>query len=310
MIATVTLNAALDKEYRLEKMQAGTVMRVTSCQATAGGKGLNVARVAAALGAQVTATGFLGGHTGAQIEEKLRQTTISPRFVQVEGESRTCINIIEDNKRSTELLEPGFTVSESDREHFLNEYAKLLQQSSVVTLNGSLPAGCPPEFYAQLIKMAKDAQVPVLLDTSGKALSLGLEALPTLVKPNQDELRGLLGGEPGLEQSIAAAKTLHARGIAYVVVSLGKDGALMVCSEGVLKGTPPDVPVVNTVGCGDSMIAAFAVAMQRGDNPREMLQYALEISSASAMHPATGGLDPAQAQALRGTAVVERIGSL
>lgn len=307
MITTITLNAALDIEYRLGELRPGTVMRVKSCRATAGGKGLNVARVAAALGESVCASGFLGGHTGARVEVLLDGSGIVPRFLHVPGESRTCINIIDDAGGSTELLEPGVPVDAQTLSRFLDVYEELLCQSEAVTLNGSLPAGCPDDFYAVLIHRACRAGVPVLLDTSGAALSAGLKSCPTLVKPNQDELRGLLGFESGLEQSIVAAKKLHRRGIRYVVLSLGAEGALMVCREGVLKGTPPQVAAVNTVGCGDSMIAAFAVALRRGYQPEEMLRYALEVSSASAMHPDTGGLEPAQAAALRGMARVEKI---
>lgn len=308
MITTVTLNAALDKEYRLQTLQPGTVMRVAACEATAGGKGLNVARVASAMGEPVCASGFLGGHTGAQIEEKLRRTPIRPRFVSVAGESRTCINVIEDDGRSTEFLEAGFEADENDLERFLSAYVDLVRESDVITLNGSLPKGCPDDFYAKLIRLARQEGVPVLLDSSGTALLRGLEALPALVKPNRDELRGLLQTDDcGMDQSIEAAKRLHARGIPYVVLSMGEEGALMVCAEGVFRGTPPAVTAVNTVGCGDAMIAAFAVALYRDYKPQEMLRYALAVSAASAMHPATGGVDPKTAHALLQEAVVTRI---
>lgn len=311
MITTVTLNAALDKEYRLKTLQPGTVMRVAGCEATAGGKGLNVARVASALGHPVCASGFLGGHTGAQIEEKLCRTPIQPRFVSVAGESRTCINVIEDNGRSTEFLEAGFCVRQQDLDRFLSAYEALLRESDVVTLNGSLPKGCPVDFYAKLIGLARQREVPVLLDSSGDALLQGLKAQPTLVKPNRDELCSLLGAEDCQpEQGVKAAEELHRQGIPYVVLSMGKDGALMVCREGVFRGIAPAVTAVNTVGCGDSMMAAFALALCRGDAPQEMLRYALAVSAASAMHPATGGVDPEVAHALMQKAVVTKVANV
>lgn len=113
MILTVTANAAIDKRYVVEGFGVGNVNRVKSCAATAGGKGLNVSRVAHLAGEQVTATGFLGGHAGAFIDEHVKSEGIISDFVWCNGESRTCINIWDEVKeKQTEFLEPGFSVSE------------------------------------------------------------------------------------------------------------------------------------------------------------------------------------------------------
>src|SRR5512136_1536201 len=115
MILTVTLNVSIDRAYRVDELKPGDVMRVRECICTAGGKGLNVIRVAKIAGADVLATGFTGGHAGAFVREQLDQNGIPNDFVAVKGETRSCINIIEAKTgRQTEFLEPGFTVTPPD----------------------------------------------------------------------------------------------------------------------------------------------------------------------------------------------------
>lgn len=297
MITTVTLNVAVDKLYLVEQFETGEVTRVKECNATAGGKGLNVARVASILGEKVLATGFVGGHSGQYVEEMLQRDGIPSDFIHVDGESRTCINIIDQNGKSTELLEPGVTVSQEDKDHFRTKFQQMICGSNVVVLSGSTPLGCSTEFYAELIQLAKENGKQVILDTSGDNLIKGIQACPTMIKPNKDEIKALLGIDiNSQEDAISAAKTLHNQGIRYVVVSLGKNGAILVCDEGTFQGTPPDVEVVNTVGCGDSMVAAFAVSLVRGYAVESALQFALAVSSANAMCKQTGFLYPADLQ--------------
>jgi len=293
MILTVTLNTAIDKRYVVEDFAPGAVTRVKECNHTAGGKGLNVSRVASLLGENVVATGFVGGYAGDFIVEELEKSSIQSNFVKVRGESRSCVNLYnEKTGQQTEFLEPGVTVTEADIASFQAKFEELVRQCAVVTLSGSAPRGVPADIYQTLIAMAHKENKPVLLDTSGELLVKGIEAKPTLIKPNTDEIQMLTKGEALCEQDlIRLAKGLHQSGIPYVVVSRGKNGVLAVTEEGVFKGETPDIPVINTVGCGDSMIAAFAVGMERGYSSEEMLRLALAVSTANALHTRTGYIE-------------------
>ena len=292
MITAVTLNTAVDKLYIVDSFSTGEVTRVKECIATAGGKGLNVARVVSILGENVVATGFAGGHSGRYVEEMLKKDKIKSSFVHVEGESRTCINIIDKSGVSTELLEPGAAVTMDEQDKFTRHMQRAIGESNVVVLSGSTPPGCGADYYGKLISIAKDAGKKVILDTSGKNLQEGVKALPTMIKPNKDEIKSLLGVDIANKKDVVeAAKRLHGIGIPYVVISMGKYGAIAACAEGVFEGVPPDVKVVNTVGCGDSMTAAFAVGFSRGYKFTESFKFALAVSSASAMCKQTGYLD-------------------
>lgn len=288
MITTVTLNAAIDKKYMVDEMLPGEVMRVRQMKSTPGGKGLNVARVAAALGEEVTATGFIGGHSGEHLIAMLAEYPIIPAFTRTAGETRSCVNIIDSRGMSTELLEPGPPVSPEGIAAFIKNYTGLAETSDIITISGSLPAGCPDELYSELILIARRMGVPVLLDTSGAPLARAIAARPTLIKPNADELKALAGTD---DADISATLTsLHAGGIAYALNSRGKDGAVMACAEGYFTCPAPEVEVVNPVGCGDAMIAALAIGLRRALPPAELLRFAVSVASASAAHPDTGGL--------------------
>lgn len=135
----------------------------------------------------------------------------------------------------------------------------------------------------------------VILDTSGELLEKGVEALPTMVKPNKDEIEMLFHTKvESKEDVIRYAKEIYEKRIPYVVISLGADGALLMCEKGLYQGKPPKMDVVNTVGCGDSMVAAFAVGLERNMEPEDSLKYAVAVASANALSPNTGEFDPAK----------------
>lgn len=289
MITTVTLNTAVDKAYIVDKIEIGQVVRVKSCTNTPGGKGLNVAKVVRLCGEEVTATGFLGGHSGAYIEELLDKLKVSHRFLHIAGETRSCINILEQGGKSTEFLEPGVPVSQGDCQRFMEAFDQIVQESSVITISGSLPEGIQNDIYAKLIHMCKGAGKRVILDTSGIPLEKGLKAGPAIIKPNIDELETLLGASVSkLEDVIAGALKLRDRGPKVVVISLGSEGAVMATEKGVYYGRPPLISAVNTVGCGDSMTAALAVGLYRGYGIQEILRYGVAVSAANAMSLQTG----------------------
>jgi len=289
MITTITLNVAVDKAYVIEKLERGSVMRVQKCTNTAGGKGLNVAKVAHLCGEEVQAGGFVGGHAGAYVEDLLSSEGIPACFVHTKRETRSCINVLEADGTSTEFLEPGEPVSEAELIEFTEKFKKMVEQSSVITISGSVPKGVPVSYYGDLIRTTREAGKKVVLDTSGQLLKEAIKACPTLVKPNQDEIEDLLGIKVNNHKELLeGAKKIHQMGIPIVVVSLGAEGSLVVCEEGCFLGKPSKIKVVNTVGCGDSMTAAFAVGLSRGYSVRETLKYATAVSAANAMTMETG----------------------
>ena len=290
MLLTVTLNAAIDKRYVVENYQVGEVNRVKECAYVAGGKGLNVSKTATIAGAKVLATGFVGGHAGAYIIEAVEAQGVETDFIQVKGESRSCINIFDPiHKTQTEFLEPGVVVSEEEQRAFYLKYDELLKKCEVIAVSGSVPKGVGSDMYPRLVEMAKAAGKKIIVDTSGALLEEVVKAKPHMIKPNIDEIRMLTGKAIlNREELVEAGIELQKSGIERVVISLGAEGSLMFVEEGVYQARVPKIDAVNTVGCGDCMTAGFAISFEQHMEPEEALRFASATSSASAMREETG----------------------
>lgn len=290
MLLTVTLNASVDKLYLLDRNTPGTVMRVKEVRNSAGGKGLNVSRVAAQLGERVTAMGFVGVYTGRYFESLITQEGITKAFTPVAAEMRNCINCWDLScGQSTEYLESGAPVTQKEAERFLADFALRLPEADAVAISGSLPRGLAEDFYATLVKMCRRAGKPVLLDASGAALRNALPAAPDFIKPNMDEIAALSGSLPrSIDEKAEAVRSLHRNGVAAAALSLGAQGVLVASNEGVYQGIPPVIQPKNTVGCGDSMVAGFAAGMIRGLPMEERIRLAVAVATAAALAIGTG----------------------
>lgn len=309
MITTVTLNASIDKAYHMDrKIVNGSVMRVAKTCNSAGGKGLNVARVIKLCGETTKATGLVGGYNGQYLEHLLTLDDIPHDFEHVAGETRSCINILDEEYGSTEYLEGGCQISPEEEANFLSRFSQIIEDSQVVTLSGSAPQGMHKDIYGKLVSIAKEMGKMVILDTSGELLKEGIAKCPTLVKPNKDEIEMLFDIKiVNRDEVLAYARKIYESGVPYVVISLGGDGAVLICEEGTFQAIPPKMDVVNTVGCGDSMVGALAVALKRGMGPEEALKYASSVASANAMSPRTGNFEPKMQQEIFELVKVTRI---
>lgn len=291
-ILAVTMNPSVDISYPLEKLQLNSVNRVTDVTKTAGGKGLNVARVLHQLNSPVVASGVLGGTIGQFIEKKLDETNIKHNFMPINQESRNCIAILHDDMQQTEILETGPLLTEKDEANYLNHFENSLNGISVVTISGSLPKGLSTELYAKMIEIAAKKEIPVLLDSSGDPLkvSLSRKHKPFLIKPNQEEIAQLIG-KPIHDlvelQEVLATNPLF-QGVEWVVISLGADGALVKHNQEFFRLTIPKISVVNPVGSGDSTVAGLASAIATGADDVEIMRTGMTTGMLNTMEKQTG----------------------
>lgn len=295
LITTVTLNAAIDKTYYVPSFEKGKVSRAEKVLSTAGGKGLNVARVLRQLGhAEVAATGFASGYNGQYITNRVKEAGIRAEFVEATGESRVCLNFIDGRDgSSTEVLEPGPAVGGEHLERFKAGLQRLSAESALVVFSGSLPAGLPAGLYAELIGLSRQAGADVFLDTSGEALVRGVAAKPSFIKPNEDEIVSLLpgGDRPGLREGVAS---LLNRGVSSVAVTLGADGAVAGADGRFYRVRIPKIRAVNAVGSGDSFVAGYAYGRVRSWPAIECLKYAAAAGSANALSRTTGDVSASE----------------
>ncbi|MFJ9472377.1 1-phosphofructokinase [Streptomyces caniferus] len=301
MILTVTLNAALDITYRVPRLHPHATNRITEVSERPGGKGLNVARVLAALGHRTVATGFAGGGTGAALRALLAETEVTDALVPVGGATRRTVAVVDaSSSDTTQLNEPGPTVSPAEWDTFLGTYRELLGEARAVALCGSLPPGVPVDVYARLTRAARSAGVPVLLDTSGEPLRRGLAARPDLAKPNADELAALTGST----EPLRAARDARRRGAHAVAASLGPDGMLAVTADGAWQAAPPRRIAGNPTGAGDSAVAGLLSGLVEGLPWPDRLTRAVALSAATVRAPAAGEFDAATYEELLSRVVV------
>jgi len=289
VILTVTLNTALDLTYRVPALKPHASHRITEVTERPGGKGVNVARVLAALGHEVTVTGFTGGATGRAVQDQLTATPgLVDALVPVAGPTRRTIALVDDQTGdTTQLNEPGPTITPAEWSAFQEAYEDLLARASAVALCGSLPPGVPVGAYAGLIRLAKAAGVPVLLDTSGEPLRRGVAARPDIIKPNLDELAELTGSH----EPLRGAQDARRRGAQSVVASLGTQGLLAVTPEGRWRAIPPTRIHGNPTGAGDSAVAGLLSGLAEQLPWPERLARAAALSAATVLAPVAGEFD-------------------
>ncbi|MCX4738344.1 1-phosphofructokinase family hexose kinase [Streptomyces antibioticus] len=299
MILTVTLNAALDITYRVPALRPHAAHRVTDVTERPGGKGLNVGRVLAALGHDVTVTGFVGGGTGRLIRERL--TGVEDALVPVAGPSRRTVAVVDARTGdTTQLNEPGPLVTAAEWAAFLGVYGELVAGAEAVALCGSLPPGVPVGAYAGLVRTARAAGVPVLLDTSGEPLRRGVAARPDIIKPNSDELAELTGSHDPLK----ATQDARRRGARAVVASLGAEGLVAATDEGRWRAAPPARLRGNPTGAGDSASAGLLSALAEGLPWPARLTRAVALATATVLSPTAGDFDRTSYEELLGRVAV------
>ncbi|MCX4763072.1 1-phosphofructokinase family hexose kinase [Streptomyces sp. NBC_01275] len=289
MILTVTLNTALDVTYRVPALTPHASHRVTDVRERPGGKGLNVARVLAALGHEVTVTGFVGGATGRVVQEQLTGISgLVDALVPVVGATRRTVAVVDARTGdTTQLNEPGPIIAPAEWSAFQEAYEDLLVGVDAVALCGSLPPGVPVGAYAGLIRVARAAGTPVLLDTGGEPLRRAVAARPDIVKPNADELAELTGSH----EPLRATQDARRRGAQSVVASLGAQGLVAATPEGRWRATLPARVHGNPTGAGDSVSAGLLSALAEHLPWPARLTRAAALSAATVHSPVAGEFD-------------------
>lgn len=298
MIVSVTMNPSVDISYPLDTLVINDVNRCDQVRKTAGGKGLNVTRVIHQMGEEVVSTGLLGGVLGAFIRENLSKEGINHHFSDIEGDTRNCIAILHDDGKQTEVLESGPVISEEELVAFETIFLNLAKTSQVVTLSGSLPKGVPVDYYSQLLTLLSDSQTKVILDTSGDSLKCALtgEHKPYAIKPNSDELQGLIGEKVTEDYTNLPDMLTHPLfdGVVLIMVSLGKDGAFVKYEDSFYRVKIPTISVKNPVGSGDSSVAGLAIGLAKELPIEDTLKYAMTLGMLNAMEDTTGSVDVTQ----------------
>ena len=293
LLLCVNPNAAIDKTLVVENFHLNAIHRPTQELALPGGKGCNVARVAKTLGQQPVVTGWVGGYHGQFIEEGLHAEGILTALIHTQVESRDCTSILDTATGSmTEIYERGRPVSPGELDAFYANFKEWLAKVAMVTLSGSLPPGVPADFYACLIRMAHEAHVPILLDSSGEPLRLGLETgRPDVLKCNRAELSDVVGRPlEKLDDIRQTIRDFSTRLGLKVVITLGGSGAVAAEGGRTWLAQAPHLEAVSAVGSGDAFLAGLACGLLEGKPFEEALRLAIAAGSANTLQIGAGRL--------------------
>ena len=295
-LVCVAPNPAIDRVYDVDRLIPGAIHRPTVSVAVPGGKGLNVARTAHTLDADVVAVTILRGHAGRWIEEQLAQRGVRLRAAWAPGETRTCISVRDPATEGlTEIYDSGQPVAQTawvELEQLVAE--ELAAGAELMTVSGGIPPGVDDEAFGRLCRQVRQAGGRALVDAYGPALAGALAERPWLVKVNESEAGGLLGRTvDGIEGARAAARDLRDRGAEIAIVTRGRVGAAVASAEGDVALPPAASIGPYPDGSGDAFLGGLAAGLLEGREIAGALELASRAAAANAQTAGPGELDPA-----------------
>jgi 1-phosphofructokinase len=287
MIVTVTANTGLDYIYFIPEFVRGKTLRASSVVQSMSGKPADCSWILAEMGITSFALGFTAGMTGEIVKQMMYERGIHTNFVQVEGESRRNLVIAEDGGH-TAITSSSLIVSEAHVAALREKYIVALDDCELVVLGGTLPKGMKPDFYTDLIGLARARDIPVIFDAVEPNLSAGLASRPTYVKPNRDEL-AQFSGQPveTVEQAYEVGRAMMRLYGTYPIISLGSDGGLAILPGRAYRIPPLSVPVVNAAGAGDAILAGLSASVVRGLPIEDGLRLGFGAAAAVVTTPGT-----------------------
>ena len=286
LILTLTINPAIDRTIISDRLAFEDRGYILSRSEAAGGRGVNASLVIHAFGGKTLALLTSGGATGKRMEQSLAEMGFPFEVVGVHAEGRANLTISDKQGLTIKLNEIGAPLEKNEIEAVRDMVEARLKKASWLMICGSIQPGVPPQFYSEIIALAKNRGVQTLLDTDGDALNHALEARPSVVSPNQQEAERLLGRAIiTRSQSLEAVQRIHDMGPEAVILSLGSRGAVAASGGTLEEFLPPRVDAVCPIGAGDAMAAVFVWAMESKHIFSDAVRWGVAVGTASARLP-------------------------
>lgn len=282
MLYTITFNPAVDLVMRTDSIQLGELNRVQRDEYVAGGKGINMSVLLKRLGHNNIATGFLGGFSGAYIEQSLIEEGVKSEFIEIDAITRINVKLKADLE--TEINANGPVIQTQDIEKLFAYFNQVLSEDDYVFLAGNAAPGMTSEHYVRVAQLCNEKGAHFILDSNKELLTACLSHQPFLIKPNAQELSEIFDVKvESLDDVINYASKLQEQGAQNVIVSLGGDGAVLLTETNeVYQSSVPEGEVINSVGAGDSMVAGFMAKYIESQDYGESLKQGAACGSATA----------------------------
>lgn len=313
MIRSICLNPVVDRMYYIDDFTEARQYKEIPPRVYPGGKGVNIARVVSQLGGEACLYAFLGGNNGLLISDDMRRHGVLVRDFALDGETRTTINIIDENRRrETEITEPSVPVHPHQEREFLSQLESDLLPGDLVVCSGIPCKGMSQGIYRAISVLCEQANAHCVLDTNNNYLRESFPARYFSMKPNFAELLEL--HQEHMECSPAAIQTLGEKtlacGVENLLVSTGKTGGIFISKDVMLEASVPQVQVKSTIGSGDASVAGYCVAVARGLSAADRLRLAMACGVCNAMFSEVGFVDAALVEELCGQIAIRDLGGL
>jgi 1-phosphofructokinase len=291
----------------LEQLAVGRLNRVNNKIVTYSGKALNSAIGVKRLGGDSFATGFMYENEGSLFASNLDKEGVKNTFVWNKGSVRTNYKIVDNKSMLTEINDKGEQVPLENQQRLLSLVETLSKNSSVVIMSGSLPLGVDDDYYQKLSSVV-DKSAKIIVDTEGEKLIKALKHGVYMVKPNLRELEQIAGCSlSSREDMLKACYSLIDLGAENVLLSLGREGAILTDGKDNYFCKSANVAVNSTVGAGDSMIAAASLMIEQGAEKSEILRNAVSAGTASITTPGTNLFYRDKFEEIYGKVFVEKV---
>ena len=284
MITTVTLNPAIDATWFLDSFDEEEINRLKGKKIDAGGKRINISRFLTMMDCPTLAMGFFGGPNGSLLLSLLEEANVDAQLTPVAGETRQNVTVfVEQGSKTIKINEAGPQISAEECKAFERMLLEQAQKGGFVVLAGKNPPGIDGKMTIDLLLKAKQAGAKIVVDSESLTLEEVVALGPTLIKPNELEFSKMLGRPLDTHEAlIEAAREVVAKGVEYVVISMGGDGLLGISAEEAYKVDVPKIQVRSTVGAGDSVVAGTLMALSQGKSFQESICTGAAFGSAMA----------------------------
>lgn len=309
MITSISLNPSIDRTLTVEDFAPGGLNRVVASSDVAAGKGINVALTVSALGLDAECVGFMYRDSAPLFEKRLMVNSTAYDFIWLEGTARTNIKVFDHAAGVvTELNESGREIDGESLERMTALVCAHAENSDYLILTGSMPPGCPSDYYATLIDAVEGLGCRCVLDADGERLKKGLEARPFMIKPNRFELESMTGRKLESVSDIRDAASQYIDlGVEVVAVSLGADGAIILRGDEALYAPKLNIEVKSTVGAGDSMVAGLIAGFMAENDLEETFRMGMACATARCMTEGYRIVDKTVYRAVMDMVKIERI---
>ncbi|GIN62624.1 tagatose-6-phosphate kinase [Robertmurraya siralis] len=311
MIYTVTLNPAIDRIMRVQgQLVRGKNNRVSCNMLDIGGKGTHVSVVLSILNTPNIATGFAGEGKKDILYKLLKEQNVDPQFYILEGKEirENYVLMDESNTGSFMITHTGPEVTKKQVESFVDDLSKKLTKDDFVVFAGNPSKYMSAGEYLYILKEVKKTGAKVIVDASGDYLKAALKIQPTLIKPNQFELSELTGMKiHSIDDCFKAYQQFDGIDMEYLVVTLGKQGAILFHQNGAYHAKAPRVETVNDTGCGDAFVGGLVYGLYHHHSIEDILVFATAISASKAMQITSSGFEVKRANELRKQVVLHKM---